>query len=218
MVGNSYRWLALVGNGWHWLVIVGNAGSRADWENPSRWLSIATCSPAQSPQEGLQQVKMAKSIIYQDDIDLGFDLKINDFYQNLGMKPRPQKIPKLSCSIGVCGPFCNWVMSSCELFCEGEDWDATNLSEQAKKKTIYLNDQTLPVGTIWHLVNRILLLQRPRCCKTSRDFTVPGNAPELYQLLQKSCVPVVMTWHSLYHILNHVVPGVREGFKNPSPF
>ena len=64
--------------------MVGNAGSRADWENPNRWLSIATCSPAQSPQEGLQQVKMAKSIIYQDDIDLGFDLKINDFLS----KPR----------------------------------------------------------------------------------------------------------------------------------
>ena len=59
--------------------MVGNAGSRADWENPNRWLSIATCSTAQSPQEGLQQVKMAKSIIYQDDIDLGFDLKIKDF-------------------------------------------------------------------------------------------------------------------------------------------
>ena len=62
------------------------------------------------------------------------------FYQNLGMKPQPQKIPKLSCIIGECGPFRNWVLIICELFWEKKDWDATNLSEQAEKKN-YLSER-----------------------------------------------------------------------------
>ena len=98
-------------------------------------------------------------------------------------------------------------MIICELFWEKKDWDATNLSEQAEKKTIYPNDQTLPVGTIWHLVNRILLLQRPGVARQVEivQYLALHQSLSVAAEIMRSSRQVK---YRLYQAMHQAVPGV----------